>query len=92
MPVTDLPSFIGKLAEASAVAHARLTAPAPAQKQADELLPTAEAARRLAISKTTLYHKNFPFTIRDPRTRRLRFSAAGIQRYIEQQTKNTNLT
>jgi predicted DNA-binding transcriptional regulator AlpA len=89
LPATELPSFIGRLAEADAIARARLNSPAPAPvRKADELLSTAEAARRLGISKTTLYHRNFPFTIRDPLTRRLRFSANGIEAWIVKQTNN----
>lgn len=89
VPFADLPLFIGALSAADAIARARLNSPAPAPlRQADELLSTAEAARRLGISKTTLYHRDFPFTVRDPLTRRLRFSANGIEAWIAKQTNN----
>jgi excisionase family DNA binding protein len=84
VPVAELPSLIGKLAEASAVAIARLQSPAPAAKPIDELLSVSEAARRLGVSKTYLYHHEFPFARRVGR--KLLFSAHGIQRFIEQQT------
>jgi predicted DNA-binding transcriptional regulator AlpA len=63
---------------------ARLTAPPPAQSQADELLSAPEAGRRLGISQDYLYrhHSDFPFTRR--LGRRLLFSALGIEKYIRQ--------
>jgi hypothetical protein len=87
-PRESLPALIGVLARAQAEANARLQAPAPQLRQIDELISTSEAARRLGISKTLLYHKDFPFTVRDPQTRRLRFSARGIEKYIAEQTNN----
>ena len=89
LPADQLPNFIGELAKVNALALSRLSTPAqvPARK-ADELLSTEEAARRLGISKTTLYHRDFPFTVRDPLTRRLRFSANGIEEWIAKQTNN----
>lgn len=86
-PVEALPEFIGVLARAQAEAHTRLLAPAPAAvRQHDQLLSADAAAARLGISKTTLYHRNFPFTVRDSTTRRLRFSANGIEAWIAKQT------
>lgn len=63
-------------------------APLPAKVQTlDRLLPAREAAQALSVSISHLYHHDYFFTVRDPRTRRLRFSANGIARYIEQQTR-----
>jgi predicted DNA-binding transcriptional regulator AlpA len=87
LPADQLPNFIGELAKANAIALSRLSTPAQVPvRKSDELLSTAEAARRLGISKTTLYHRDFPFTLRDPLTRRLRFSANGIEAWIAKQT------
>ena len=84
MPTADLPRFLGDLREIEATALSRLTAPAPLQAQADELLDVDEAARRLGVSSAYLYrnHADFPFTRRIGRS--LRFSANGIDAYISQ--------
>ena|ERR1019366_4311990 len=47
LPAGELPRLLGELEEIRCTAMARLTAPAPVQSQADELLNAAEAARRL---------------------------------------------
>jgi excisionase family DNA binding protein len=85
LPVNALPRLLGDLEEIRATAMARLTAPAPAAPQLDELLDVDEAARRLGTSKDYLYrhHARLPFTRRIGRN--LRFSALGIERYIRQQ-------
>ena len=85
VPVAELPALIGKLAEASAVAHARLSAPAPVPKVSamDELLDVDQASARLGVSRSFLYHrKNLPFVRRVPGSRLLRFSARGIEEYL----------
>jgi len=52
----ELPRLLGELEEIRAVAFARLIAPpAPIAQPAEELLDIAEAARRLGLSRTTLY-------------------------------------
>ena len=52
----ELPQFLGELEEIRAIAFARLIAPPAAVTQPDEeLLDIAEAARRLNLSRTTLY-------------------------------------
>jgi predicted DNA-binding transcriptional regulator AlpA len=86
LPVGDLPRLMGELEEIRCTAMARLTAPAPAQSQADELLSAVEAAHRLGISQDYLYrhHRGFPFTRRVGR--KLLFSALGIEKYIKQQS------
>jgi len=83
LPAGELPRLLGELEEIRCTAMARLTAPAPAQSQADELLSAAEAARRLGISQDYLYrhHGDFPFTRRVGR--RLLFSALGIEKHIK---------
>jgi predicted DNA-binding transcriptional regulator AlpA len=83
LPAGELPHLLGELEEIRCTAMARLTAPAPAQSQADELLSAPEAARRLGISRDYLYrhHDDFPFTRRVGG--RLLFSALGIEKYIK---------
>jgi excisionase family DNA binding protein len=83
LPAGELPRLLGELEEIRCTAMARLTAPAPAQAQADELLSAPEAARRLGISQDYLYHHHgdLPFTRRVGR--RLLFSALGIEKYIK---------
>ena len=84
LPLQDLPRLLGDLEEIRVTALARLTVPVSAPQQSDELLDTAEAARRLGISRDFLYrnHRQFSFTRRVGR--RLLFSALGIDKYIRQ--------
>lgn len=86
-PVDDLPALIGILESAKAVAWSRLTAPAPIQSQADELIDVSEAAKRLGISEDYLYrhHKDLAFTRHAGR--KLLFSARGIEQYISQKKR-----
>jgi|ERR1019366_6899366 excisionase family DNA binding protein len=51
----ELPRFLGELEEIRAIAFARLIAPAAVTQPDEELLDIAEAARRLNLSRTTLY-------------------------------------
>lgn len=52
----ELPRFLGELEEIRAVAFARLLAPpTPVVLSDEELLDVPEAARRLNLSRTTLY-------------------------------------
>lgn len=56
LAVKELPRFLGELEEIRAIAFARLIAPPVACTQPDEeLLDIPEAARRLNLSRTTLY-------------------------------------
>src|SRR5579864_3249577 len=56
LATTELPRFLGELEEIRAIAFARLIGPPPVITQPDEeLLDIAEAARRLNLSRTTLY-------------------------------------
>jgi predicted DNA-binding transcriptional regulator AlpA len=81
----ELPRFLGELETVRAVAWSRLTSSAPAiQQSRDELLDIEEAARRLGISASYLYrnHQRFPFSRRVGRS--LRFSAQGMDDYIQE--------
>ncbi len=96
----ELPRLIGELARLQAQASARLTSEAangrrPVAETRDELLDVKEAARRLGLkprkggkastepSTDFLYRaKELPFRVRIGR--RVRFSARGIERYIQQ--------
>ena len=81
----ELPRFLGELETVRAIAWSRLTTSAPATQQSrDELLDIDEAARRLGVSASYLYrnHQRFPFIRRMGRS--LRFSAQGLDSYIQQ--------
>ncbi len=86
LPAGALPEFIGELEAVKATAWARLTAPAAAQSEHDELLGVGEAARRLGISEDYLYRRapEYPFTRRQGR--KLLFSAQGIDKHIKHGT------
>jgi len=51
VPFAELPSFIGQLAAANAIALSRLQSPTVQPQPIDELLDTEEAARRLGVSR-----------------------------------------
>ncbi len=86
LPVDQLPELIGALETAKARAWVRLTAPAPGSPSAaehDETVDVDDAARLLGMSPGWLYRnaRRLPFTRRvGPRA--LRFSVAGIRRYL----------
>jgi len=84
LPAGELPEFIGALEGVKATAWARLTAPALATQEHDELLVVEAAAERLGISRDYLYRhsQEYPFTRRQGR--KLLFSALGIERHIRQ--------
>lgn len=84
LPPEELPALIGALAEVSAVATARLAAPAVADAP-DTLLEVPEAAARLGISPDYLYRhsKKFPFTRR--MGRKLLFSSVGVETYLKRE-------
>jgi hypothetical protein len=85
LPPGELPSFIGELEAAKATAWARLSLPASASIEHDELLEVEAAAQRLGVSKDYLYrhHAQYSFTRRQGR--KLLFSASGIEKYIQKQ-------
>jgi hypothetical protein len=84
LPAGELPSFIGELEAVKATAWARLSAPASATAEHDELLEVEAAAQRLGVSKDYLYRhaQDYPFTRRQGR--KLLFSAHGIEKHIGQ--------
>lgn len=85
----ELPHFLGQLEEARVIALTRLTSPAPAHAQADELLDVAEAAHRLGISTNYLYRHHGQFTFTRRQGKRLLFSANGIEQYIRRESALT---
>ena len=88
LPVGDLPHLLGEIEEIRVTALARLTGPAYAQpQQHDELLDTAEASRRLGISRDFLYRNQRQFSFTRHVGRRLLFSALGIEKYIKRQIR-----
>ena len=78
----EIPAFLGGIEVARTTALARLSAPSPAPRQADELLGVDQAATRLGVGVDYLYrnHRKFSFTRREGR--RLLFSANGIAEHI----------
>ena len=91
--VEDLPSefVVAALAHVAAISAglaARLAEASAASTPAttgDRLLDIREAAQRLGMSTSRLYREatHLPFTVR--RGRSVRFSAVGIDRYIQRQ-------
>ncbi len=87
LPAEAVPSLLAQTAALQSALAARLiaapncTAPEPAE---DRLLTCAEAAQALHVSQDWLYRRaaRLPFTVRLGRP--LRFSAAGIARYLRQ--------
>ena len=81
----ELPDLIGELEAIKATAWARLTAPALATQEHDELLDVETAAERLGVSRDYLYRhsQEYPFTRRQGR--KLLFSALGVDKHIRQQ-------
>jgi len=90
LPADAIPVLRGELARLDTVLLSRLLATpnsqAPANPQGDRLLDAQEAAARLGTSADYLYRHSgkLPFTVH--LGRRLRFSEAGIERYIRQRT------
>ena len=89
LPAEAIPAMLGELERLKATLWARLTFLANAGQgqtgaAGDRLLTVTEAARKLGKSKDALYRHagKYPFTVRDGRN--LRFSEAGIERYIRQ--------
>jgi excisionase family DNA binding protein len=83
-PKDRLPDLFGQLAIIHTTAQLALNAASQGAPQPhDELLAVDEAASRLGMSRDYLYRhaKQFPFTRREGRS--LRFSAQGIQSYIQ---------
>jgi predicted DNA-binding transcriptional regulator AlpA len=83
MAPEELPRLLGELEEVRSTAMLRLSVPAAPKPQEDRLLDAVEASQRLGMSKDYLYRNSekFPFTRRNGRA--VRFSLAGIQKYIK---------
>jgi excisionase family DNA binding protein len=83
VPRETLADFLGDLERVRVTALSRLIAQVPNEHPSDELLGVAEAARRLGVSRDYLYHnhRRFPFVCRVGRN--LRFSAEGVEKYIQ---------
>ena len=88
--VEDLPALMGRLAEAQAVAMARLMTPGRSGEAAtpagvaDQNLPAVEAARRLGVSKEWLYRRGERLPFRIMIGRRVLFSARGLDAWNRQ--------
>jgi excisionase family DNA binding protein len=80
----ELPAALGEVERLRVVLSAKLLADSSRVKPADteHLLDVEEAARRLSLSPDTLYRKakDLPFTVRLGHL--VRFSSAGIDRFI----------
>ena len=85
VPVEAVPGLLAQLAAVQTALAVRLLAmPSTiARPPADELLTVEQAAQRLATTPDWLYRRvrRLPFAVRVG-PRQLRFSAAGIDRYI----------
>jgi predicted DNA-binding transcriptional regulator AlpA len=79
LPPDRLPEFIGELEVCRITAISRL---APA-KDEDETIDAREAARRLGISRPTLYrnHKKRPYSFMRPEGGKLVADAAELRKY-----------
>lgn len=84
LPREELPALIGALAECTAVAQSRLVA-SPVQNQPDRLLTVKEVAERTGMSEQFIYRRaqKLPFLVKEKTGRALRFSSAGLDRYIQ---------
>jgi len=88
VPVEAVPGLRGKLAELDSHLLTRLLSSqrgnSAAQSQGDRLLNVEEAARKLGKSKDFMYRHagDYDFVVREGRS--VRFSDAGIEKYIRQ--------
>ena len=84
LPISDIPVTLAALAALQSVLAARLLEGGAAD--ADELLDVREAAERLKVSESHVYHhaKSWPFTVRVGG--KLCFSSSGIERYLRSRT------
>lgn len=88
VPPEAVPEMLGELERLKATLWARLTALQGNGRQPDKdrLLVVEEAAVKLGVSRDYLYRYSgkLPFTVRVGRS--LRFSEAGVDRYIRNRT------
>ena len=89
LPQEAIPALLGELEQLKAALWARLVVPqgigqGQAQGDGDHLLDAKQAAAKLHTSADYLYRHSskLPFTVR--MGRQLRFSEAGIARYVRQ--------
>lgn len=80
----DLPELIGVLNRASAEALARLVAPAPTPPSENRLMSIEDASALLGRSTDWLYRNSHKLPFARKVGRMWRYSAKGIQQYIEQ--------
>ena len=82
MTPEELPRFLGELEEIRSTAFTRMITPAQTRTVPDELIDAKEAAPRLGVSVSYLYHKHkhLPFTRHQGRN--LLFSSKGIEEHI----------
>jgi predicted DNA-binding transcriptional regulator AlpA len=89
LPKDVIAELRGQIAKLDALLLSRLLAAGEAQTgpDADRLLTAAQAAQKLGAAEDWLYrHANtLPFAVRVGK-KHLRFSAAGMERYIRQRT------
>lgn len=89
VPLEDIPALRGQLAVLDTLLLSRLLSNghAHADAQPDRLLDAKEAAEMLGTSEDYMYRHaaRLPFTVRLGQ-KQLRFSQAGIERYIQQRS------
>jgi predicted DNA-binding transcriptional regulator AlpA len=84
----ELPTLVGQLEAAKAVAWARMMRPSPAEQHGTPLpernLSATETARRLGVSKEWVYRnaQTLPFAVKIGR--RVLFSERGLERWNRQ--------
>jgi len=83
LPVEELPGFLGHLEAVRASAWARLIRPAPTEHVSDELIGVDEAADRLHVSPSYLYHHHRELGLSRRLGRSLRFSSRAIENFIQ---------
>jgi|tagenome__1003787_1003787.scaffolds.fasta_scaffold18916059_2 hypothetical protein len=83
IPIEGLPKFLGRLAEASAIAHMRLLTPPPVtQGGAPQLIDRRTAAAILGVSRFFLENKRLPCQVSGA-GRKVLYNKQQLQRYIE---------
>jgi len=83
-PVAELPRLFAALEEIRTSALIRITKPAQPPIE-DRLMDVRDAAELLGVAPAYLYRNRAKFPFIRRMGKRLLFSAAGIQRYIQQQ-------
>lgn len=90
-PLAQCPALMGQLETLKASLWLRMTTGAPVHhpSQTDQLLTAEEVAQRLRVTKGFVYRKadTYPFTVHQGRY--VRFSQAGLERYLKQRQGRT---